>query len=300
MSGPERDLVGYGRDVPHAEWPGGARVAVSIVLNYEEGSERAAEFGDAEHEALGEIPRQIDPAYRDLAVESVYEYGSRAGVHRVMRLLRELGIRCTVFAAAVALERNPAVCEWIREDGHEPCSHGYRWSEDWTVDRDEQRRRIAAAVASIERTCGRRPVGWYCRWMPSEATRELLVEEGGFAYDSDAYNDDLPYWTRVLGRDHLVVPYTLLYNDARFTADGWSPADFADVCRRGFDELWREGAERPRLMSIGLHPRFIGQAARTSALREFLEHAQARGEVWFATREEIARHWRETHPPAGT
>jgi peptidoglycan/xylan/chitin deacetylase (PgdA/CDA1 family) len=292
-----RDLIGYGRDVPRVEWPGGARVAISLVLNYEEGSERSVELGDQQHESLGELARRVDPAYRDLAVESVYEYGSRAGVHRVLRLFDAYGVTCTFFAAAVALERNPEVAHSLRVGGHEPCAHGHRWSEDWLVDGDEQRARIARAVASITRTCGQRPLGWYSRWMPSELTRQLLVEEGGFLYDSDAYNDDLPYYTRVSGRDHLVVPYTLTYNDARFTADGYTPADFLDVCRRGFDYLWEEGATRPRMMSIGLHPRLIGQAARTSALRDFLEHAQQRGEVWFATRAEIARHWIETQPP---
>lgn len=296
LPAPTRDFAGYGRDVPRVTWPDGARLALNIVVNYEEGSERSFDNGDGANEGLGEVVRAVDPAYRDLATESVYEYGSRAGVFRVLRLLDEYRVPTTFFAAAVALERNPDVCAWIRRAGHEVCGHGYRWSEDWTVDRTEEGRRIAAAVESITRTCGARPVGWYNRWMPSVHTRELLVEEGGFAYDANAYNDDLPYWVRVHDRPHLVVPYTLTYNDQRYLT-GLSPTGFVDYCRRGIDELAREGATHPRMMSIGLHPRWTGQAGRASALREILAHARDRGDVWLARRDDIARCWAEQHPP---
>lgn len=296
-AGPGRDLVGYGREAPRVEWPGGARVAVSLVLNYEEGSERSFAFGDGRNEGLGEVSRAVDPGHRDLATESVYEYGSRAGVHRLLRLFDRYGVRCTFFAAAVALERNPDVAAWLREAGHEPCGHGYRWSEDWLVSRDEERELIRRAVESIERTTGERPVGWYNRWMPSLHTRELLVEEGGFLYDSNAYNDDLPYYVKVAGRQHLVVPYTLTYNDVRFVSGGvGGPADFFDLCRRGLDYLWEEGETHPRMLSIGLHPRWTGQAGRASALRDFIEHALARGDVWFARRRDIAEWWLERYP----
>ncbi len=301
MAGPPRDFVGYGRSVPAAGWPGGARLALNLVLNYEEGSERSPLEGDGRSEGLGEVPRVVAGEGRDLATESVYEYGSRAGVFRLLRLCERLGVRVTFFAAAVALERNPEVGAWIREAGHEPCGHGWRWSEDWLVPREEEAQRIRQAVASIERTCGTRPVGWYNRWMPSAHTRELLVEEGGFLYDSNAYNDDLPYYVPVLGRPHLVVPYTLAYNDVHYAYTTYSsPSAFVDTCRRAIDYLCREGDEAPRMMSIGLHARWSGQAGRASAVEEIVSHALSRGDVWVATRQEIALRWREHCPPAPT
>jgi allantoinase len=298
VSGGGRDYVGYGAEPPRVRWPGGARLALNVALNYEEGSERSF-TEDGVNESLGEIGRPVAPPARDMATESVYEYGSRAGVFRVLRIMDEFGMPLTMFAAAVALERNPGVCAWIRRAGHDVCGHGHRWSEDWTAGRDEERARIARAVESITRTCGRRPSGWYNRWMPSEHTRELLAEEGGFAYDSNAYNDDLPYWVRVAGRAHLVVPYTLTCNDSRYAVHGLPPSAFVDYCVRGIDELAREGETVPKMMTIGLHARFTGQAARASALREILEHVAARGDVWVARREDIAACWAEQHPPPG-
>lgn len=295
---PGRDFVGYGRNPPRVEWPNGARVALSLVLNYEEGSERSFWAGDNRNEGMGEVPRAIDPVYRDLATESVYEYGSRAGVHRLLRLFDRYRVRCTLFAAALALEANREVAAWAREAGHEVCGHGYRWSEDWTVSREEEGERIRLAVASIASTVGHRPVGWYNRWMPSPHTRSLLVEEGGFFYDSNAYNDDLPYYVTVAGKAHLVVPYTLTYNDSHYTyGQLGGPDDFLTYCRRGLDYLWDEGGDVPRLMSIGLHPRLSGQAARASAVRDFVEYALAKSGVWVATRAEIAAHWRHQRPP---
>ena len=240
----------------------------------------------------------MDPQYRDLCAESVYEYGSRAGIWRLMRLFDEYDVKVTFYACAVALERNPEVGQWVQEAGHEPCSHGWRWSEHWLFDREQEREHMQWAIESIERTCGERPLGWYCRYGPSVNTRELVVEEGGFVYDADAYNDDLPYFTEVKGQRHLVVPYTLTYNDGRYVlAQGYSgPSDFFDICRRGLDEYRREGeAGYPKMMSIGLHPRWVGQAARTNALREFIEYAQEQGDVWFARRIDIARWWLEHH-----
>ena len=299
VQGPGRDLVGYGRRKPRVVWPDGARVAVNIVVNNEEGSEYSWPAGDARNEGLAEINYVMQPGYRDLCAESVYEFGSRAGVHRLLELFDEYGIKTTFFTAAVALERNPDVAAWLRESGHEACSHGWRWIEHWLLSREEERDHIRWAVESITETCGERPLGWYCRYGPSVNTRELLVEEGGFVYDSDAYNDDLPYFTEVGGRRHLVVPYNSFpYNDVRFVlAQGYSsPADFYDSCRRGLDELWREGDRgHPKMMSIGLHPRLTGQAGRTSALREFIEYALARGGVWFTRRIDIARWWLDHH-----
>lgn len=293
-----RDYIGYGRSVPEVRWPGGATLALSLVLNYEEGSERSYEMGDGRNEGLGEVPRTVAGDFRDLATESVYEYGSRAGVHRLLRLFGRCQVRCTVFAAAVALERNPAVADAITEAGHEVCAHGWRWCEQWHLSAEEERRQIDAAVASIARTCGTRPVGWYSRWMPSERTRQLLAEEGGFLYDSDAYNDDLPYYVAAGGQIVLVVPYTQTYNDSRFFyGQAGSVAAFYQDCLAAADYLRDEGQTAPRMMSLGLHARLSGQAGRCAGLRDFIRALTERGDVWIATRREIAEWWWEHYPP---
>jgi peptidoglycan/xylan/chitin deacetylase (PgdA/CDA1 family) len=294
--GPRRDLIGYGRRKPKVRWPNDARVALSLIVNNEEGSEYSLPT-DGRNEGLAEIPYTMPPEYRDLCAESVYEYGGRAGIWRLLELFDELKVKTTFFAAAVTFEMNPEVAQAAMEGGHEPCSHGWRWEESWLLSRDEERQHIQWAIESFERSIGQRPVGWYYRYGPSVNTRELLVEEGGFLYDSDAYNDDLPYFTEVNGKRHLVLPYTLTYNDGRFVLpQGFGgPSDFVDLCKRGFDELGRE-ADRgyPKMMSVGLHPRWMGQAGRTSALREFIEYAQANG-AWIARRDEIARWWLDHH-----
>jgi peptidoglycan/xylan/chitin deacetylase (PgdA/CDA1 family) len=296
VPGPKRDYVGYGRHVPRVRWPNDARVAVSLVLNWEEGSEYSHPAGDGQNEGLAELAYNMPHEYRDLCVESIYEYGSRAGVWRLQRLFDELDVKVTFFGSAVAFERNPAVGEWLREAGHEPCSHGWRWEEMWRLSREEEREHMHAAIELIERTCGERPRGWYCRYGPSVNTRELLVEEGGFVYDSDAYNDDLPYFTEVNGKRHLVVPYSMTYNDGRFTLGDYAdPTSFFDYCKRGLDYLWDEGATHPKMMSIGLHSRWVGQAARAHALKEFIQYAQQKGGVWFARRIDIAEWWLEHH-----
>ncbi len=297
VPGPPRDFVGYGRNVPKVVWPNEARVAVNLVINYEEASEVHLAADGRNEAALGELPYVMDPRYRDLAIESVYEYGSRAGIWRLQRLFEAKKIPVTFFAAAVALERNPEVAAWLRDTEHEACSHGWRWEEMWLLSREEEKAHLQAAIRSFEATCGRRPLGWYCRYGPSVHTRELLVEEGGFVYDADAYNDDLPYYVEVQGKRHLVVPYSFTYNDARFVmAPGYGgPSDFFDLLKHGLDQYWVEGATHPRMMSIGLHPRLVGQAARSHALAEFLNYAQAKGGVWFATRLDIANWWHEHH-----
>ncbi len=296
---PPRDLVGYGSDAPHVTWPNRASVALNIAVNYEEGSETSYPAGDNRNEGLGEIAGSpIAPGYRDLAIESVYEYGSRAGIWRLLGLFDEYGIKVTLFAAAVALERNPAVGHRLRDSGHEACSHGWRWNESWTLTREHEKQQIAWAIESIRQTCGERPLGWYCRYGPSIHTRELLVEDGGFVYDSDSYGDDLPYFVTVAGKRHLVVPYSLATNDGGFVRPvGFArPSDYFDRQRRALDELRREGAAgRPKMMSVGLHPRWVGQAARTSALREFIEYALGAGDVWIARRIDIARWWLAHH-----
>lgn len=294
--GTERDLIGYGADVPTVRWPGGARVAVSICLNIEEGAEPGFLDGDGRNETSGEIDYPMRADYRDLSQESYFEYGSRAGVWRILRLLESFGVKVSVFAAAQALERNPSLARALVDAGHEVCAHGLRWTEPYDLDPEQERTEIRQAVDSIERTCGQRPVGWYTRYAPSVHTRRLLVEEGGFTYDSNAYNDDFPYWTVVGDRSHLVIPYTHTYNDGRFTGVFANPGDFFDVCSRGIRYLWEEGATHPRMMSIGLHPRLIGQAGRASALRDLLEWVADLGDVWFARRCDIASWWTEHHP----
>ena len=297
IPGPKRDYVGYGRRPPRVVWPNEAKVAVNIVVNYEEGSEYSMAAGDGRNEGLAEINYTMDPQYRDLCAESVYEYGSRAGIWRLMRVFDEYDVKSTFFACAVALERNPEVAQWLRESGHEPCSHGWRWEEHWLLDRETERQHIRWAIDSIEKSCGERPLGWYCRYGASVNTRELVVEEGGFLYDADAYNDDLPYFVEVQGKRHLVVPYSLDLNDVRFVmAQGYSSGrDFLDDAVATFDRLRRE-AERTgtaRMMSIGTHPRLFGRPARAEALARFIEYAQRTGDAWFARRDEIARFWLE-------
>jgi peptidoglycan/xylan/chitin deacetylase (PgdA/CDA1 family) len=291
--GPARDLVGYGATVPQVTWPNGANLALNIVVNYEEGSEYSYASGDAENDVLGDSAYRFPPGVRDLAQESMYEYGSRAGIWRLLRLFDEFAIPCTFFGCAVAFEANPAVARVASARGYDLVSHGWRWEEHWRLSEDEERAHIARAVQSFERTWGHRPTGWYCRYGPSVNTRRLVVEEGGFKFDCDAYNDDLPYFTTVAGRRHLVVPYSQTYNDSQGSRN---PTEFLDYIRRAYDELWLEGDRgTPRMMSVGLHPRLVGQAARISALREFLDHAVSRGKVWVARRTEIAEWWLANH-----
>lgn len=289
-----RDYRGYGRHVPRVKWPDGSRVAVSIQVNYEEGAEYTfAEKG--RNEGAGEFISAIT-GIPDRAVESTFEYGSRAGFWRVMRLLDEHGIVGTVNACAVAIERNSDVAQYLREAPHELACHGYRFEEVWNLDRNEERVLIQAAVESLTRSCGKRPVGWISRLMPSDYTRELLVEEGGFLYDSDALNDDLPYFVEVQGKSHLVVPFSFTYNDGRFIMAGCDdPGAFAQYCCGALDELRKEGATHPKMMTVSLHPRIIGQAGRVAALRTFLEYALEGGDVWFARRADIAQWWIDHH-----
>ncbi|MGH8994865.1 MAG: polysaccharide deacetylase family protein, partial [Acidimicrobiales bacterium] len=268
-SAPARDWAGYGASPPTGSWPGGARVALNVVVNIEEGAERSYFDGDECNEALVEMPRSVGPGVRDLAVESMYEYGSRAGIFRLLRLFERVGVPTTAFAAARALERAPDVAEVLARSDHEVCAHGLRWSEAWQMPPEEERAAIDQAVQSITASVGRRPVGWYSRWMPSVHTRRLLVEEGGFLYDADAYNDDVPYYAPAGGRWHLVVPYSLSCNDGAYSYGHLtSPSDFVDYGWRALTYLLGEDDGTPRVLSIGLHPRISGQPARASAVAE--------------------------------
>lgn len=296
VPGPRRELVGYGEHPPRVRWQDGAKVAVQIVVNYEEGSEKTFAMGDGMNDGMYELPFAVDDQ-RDLAVESMYEYGSRAGIWRLFRIFDAADVPVTFFASAVALERNPDVADKLRRRGDEAAGHGYRWSNHYEMTRDEEREAIKRAIASIERTTGSRPEGWYCREM-SVNTRDLVVEEGGFTYDSDTYNEDIPYWTEVGGRDHLVVPYSLVTNDARYimgTGYG-SPEHFFEYAKAALDRLRNDGDDVGRMMSIGLHPRITGNPARSDALARFIAYAQQFDDVAFMRRIDIARTFAEQVP----
>ncbi|MCY1339433.1 putative urate catabolism protein [compost metagenome] len=294
----ERDLAGYAGRPPHPHWPGEARVAVQFVLNVEEGAESSIDEGDAQSEAyLHELPgRPPRSGERDLSVEGMYEYGSRAGVWRILDLFAERGLPLTAFAVGRALELNPAIGAALRDGGHEVAGHGYRWLDYREVPEEEERRHIRLTIEAIERICGRRPLGWYTGRV-SRNTRRLLREEGGFLYSSDAYNDDLPYWLPDPPA-HLIIPYTLVNNDCRYLLPhGFaSGEDFFQLLRDAFDQLWEEGARQPKMLSVGLHGRISGHPARARALARFLDHVQAHDGVWVCRREEIARHWMGIDP----
>ena len=292
-----RDYVGYGPHPDPIEWPNGARIAISLVVNYEEGSEYSLLDGDALQETNNEVPSPVPPGERDLANESFFEYGSRVGVWRIMDILDEREVPATFFVCALALERNPHVGPEIVRRGHDILGHGYRWEESYKMDRETEREAMHRAIASIEQTTGQRPLGWYVRYGPSVNTRDLVVEEGGFVYDSNSYNDDLPYYTIVQGKKWLVIPYSLETNDTRFWRGGMSqPDDFYDSLRYGFDRLYREGATHPKMMSVGLHCRIVGRPSRAVALEKFIDYAKSHDDVWFARRIDIANWWLERYP----
>ncbi|KDM92274.1 allantoinase PuuE [Photobacterium galatheae] len=294
-----RNLIGYGAVPPHPRWPNDARVAVSFVLNYEEGGERCILHGDSESEAfLSEIPAaQPFPGQRHISMESIYEYGSRAGVWRILRLFKQYDIPLTIFGVAMALERHPDVAKAFVEAGHEICSHGYRWIDYQNMDESEERDHMMKAIEIIRDLTGERPYGWYTgRTGPN--TRRLVAEEGGFLYDSDAYDDDLPYWHEDGPKPQLVIPYTLDVNDMRFaTVQGFNAGDqFFNYLKDTFDTLYEEGETAPKMMSVGLHCRLIGRPGRIAALRRFLEYVRQHDKVWLCRRVDIAKHWHEHHP----
>lgn len=295
--GPKRDFHGYGRHGIQAKWPNGAKVALALVVNFESGAEASWPSGDRKNDRIFEFPYTVEDNVRDLAFESVSEYGSRAGVWRIQRMLDDLGLKVTFSGAAVAFARNPEVAAYVGEAGHEPGCHGYRWEEAWKMSRQEERERIHAAVEVIEQACGQRPIGFQARHSGSVNTRELIVEEGGFLYDCDSVNDDVPYFADVNGTQQLVLPYSSVHNDHRFVIpQGYSePGDFVKTLRRSLDYLREEGETHGKMMTIGVHAHWIGQPSRMSALREFLEYAIGTGDVWLAPRADIARWWVENH-----
>jgi peptidoglycan/xylan/chitin deacetylase (PgdA/CDA1 family) len=298
----QRDFVGYGRDTPDPRWPGGAKIAVNFVLNVEEGSEPSMQDGEGfsetnltEAQARAQIPRG-----RDLAAEGMFEFGSRIGFWRILRMFEERRIPLTFFACALALERNPQQAQAIRDSGMDVCSHGWRWVKHYEMDEAEERAQIARAKASFRRTLGQPVEGWYCRYGPSVNTRRLVVEHGGFCYDSDYYGEELPFWVTVQAQPHLVVPYSMTVNDARHFGAAATSDDWFAFCRDHFDLLYEEGARgRPKMMSVGLHSRITGQPARAMGLRRLLDHMARHPGVWFTRRIDIARHWQATHPYPG-
>jgi len=296
----ERDLVGYGRTPPKISWPDDARVVVNVVFVYEEGSEYSVLWGDDRNDGWGEYADPgVQPPQRDRGTEAHYEYGSRAGIWRLARIADSFAIPVTVSATAVALELNPAVAEWMRERDHDLLGHGWRWIEAWTLSREQERDQLTAAVETYERVLGSRPPGWNCRGWPSENTLELLSEEGGFVYHSDACADDLPYYESCRDVPFLVVPYSKTYNDSRFLMNpGFaSPRDYLDTLVMGLDELVHEGEQRQTMMTAVFHARWSGQAARAAVLRAFLEHAAAQPAVRFMRRADIAEWWLARYPP---
>jgi putative urate catabolism protein len=293
-----RDMIGYGPTPPDPKWPNGARLALNFVLNFEEGSEASFADGDGYSEAgLTEASPQSEGVEgRDLAAESMFEYGSRIGFWRIMRLFQERHLPMTIFGCALALERHPPAAQAIAQAGHDVCCHGWRWIKHFELDEEEEREHIRKAIASLHQSVGARPLGWYCRYGPSVHTRRLLVQEGGFLYDSDAYNDELPYWVEVEGKRHLVVPYTLGVNDSKFGRGVFATGeDFYTYAKESFDLLYREGARQPKMMSVGLHMRLIGHPGRAAGLERFLDHVMQHEEVWVCRREAIAQHWIAHH-----
>ncbi|MFO3705350.1 allantoinase PuuE [Xanthomonas codiaei] len=291
-----RDLVGYGATPPAAHWPGGARIAVQFVINYEEGAENCVLNGDAGSEAfLSEmVGAQAQPGARAMAMESLYEYGSRAGFWRLHRLFAARGVPVTVFGVANALASNPEAVAAMQAAGWEIASHGLRWIDYQQVDEATERAHIAQAIAVHTQVTGSRPLGWY-QGRTSPNTARLIAEEGGFVYDADSYADDVPYYDRRHGRAQLIVPYTLDANDMKFVAyNGFADGEpFFRYLRDGFEQLRSEGG---RMLSVGLHGRIAGKPARAAALARFVDHVLASGDAWVARRIDIARHWLQVHP----
>jgi allantoinase len=298
MTAYPRDMIGYGADPPHAHWPGKARVALQIVLNYEEGGESDVLHGDRASETfLSEILGAQAFEMRHLSMESIYEYGSRAGFWRLIREFERRALPVTIFGVSMALERNPDAVAAMVEGGHEIACHGWRWISYQQVDEATEREHMHRAVEIIQRMTGSAPLGWYTG-RDSPNTRRLVVEHGGFLYDADSYADDLPYWVQVSGKPHLVVPYTLDANDMRFaSAQGFNSGEqFYQYLKDSFDVLYAEGGTSPKMMSVGLHCRLAGRPGRFAALQRFLDYAQSNDKVWICRRVDIARHWVERHP----
>ena len=293
-----RDFVGYGNPLPKVRWPEGAKIAISVVVNYEEGSEYSLLDGDQAHEVNNEVPSPVPPTQRDLANESFFEYGSRVGVWRILKTLGDFSIPASFFCCALALERNTSVGPAIVAAGHEIVGHGNRWEEYYLLSKEEEELAIDKAVQSIRKTTGVEPLGWYTRYAPSENTRELIASHGGFIYDSNSYSDDIPYYVEANNEPWLVIPYSLEVNDTRFWRGGMNrPSDFLETLINTFDVLYEEGDENPKLMNIGLHCRIAGRPSRAGILKQFFQYVDEKSGVWFARRDQIAHWWLTEFPP---
>jgi peptidoglycan/xylan/chitin deacetylase (PgdA/CDA1 family) len=296
MLGFQRDFIGYGNKPPKVKWPQGRSLALQIVVNYEAGGERSILHGDEGPEMYGEWVN-LSPPKRDMAMESLFEYETRVAIWRLLELFDRHGVKVTFFATAKTLESNPAAARAIVERGHEICSHGYRWIEHYTMTREEERESIRKGIALIEKITGQRPLGWYCR-EPSPHTIELIAEEGGFLYDSDVYNDDLPYYANVHGKRLLLIPYTPDANDYNYLSNRFGNADeFYQYLRDSLDYLRGESMRNGRMMSVGIHVRISGRPGRTVAVDRFLQYAKQFEDVWITRRIDIAKWWLENYPP---
>lgn len=293
-----RDMAGYAGQPPHAQWPNGARLAVQFVLNFEEGGENHVLHGDSGSEQfLSDIIGAPSFPERHMSMDSLYEYGSRAGFWRIHQEFQKRGLPLTVFGVAMALARNPAIVEAIKAADYDVVSHGWRWIHYQNVDMQTERQHMQQAIEILDALFDKKPLGWYTG-RDSPNTRRLVVEQGDFLYDSDYYGDDLPFWTTVDSKPHLIVPYTLDANDMRFaTAQGFNTAEqFYTYLKDSFDVLYEEGETAPKMMSIGMHCRLLGRPGRFRALQRFLDYVQSHDDVWICRREDIARHWVEHHP----
>ena len=294
-----RDMIGYGNNLPKVRWPNKAKITIQFVLNYEEGGENNILHGDKASESFLSEIIGANPfiGQRHMSMESIYEYGSRSGVWRILNLFRQNKIPITIFAVAMALERNPMFCEQVLKDNHEICSHGLRWIDYKDIDEDIERSHMLHAIEIQKKVCGSRPLGWYTG-RTSVNTRKLVSEEGGFLYDSDDYSDDLPFWSKVIKKPHLIIPYTLDTNDMRFaTNQGFNTAQqFYTYLKNAFDTLYEEGHNSPKMLSIGLHCRLIGRPGRFSALKDFIRYIKKFENVWIAKRIDIARYWEKNFP----
>jgi allantoinase len=296
-AGRSRDFVGYGRQPPDPRWPNGAHVAVNFVINYEEGGEHSVPDGDPASEAALTEGATVSVAGRDLAAESMFEFGSRAGFWRLHRIFTKRNIPCTVFAIARALERNPEAVAAIREAGWDVAGHGLRWETHASLSPEAERDRIRRATEIITRCMGSRPEGWYTRYAPSLSTRAILLDEG-YSYDSDAYDDELPYWVKVGARDQLIIPYSLVHNDVRFPRQGITTgSDYFDYVKNAVQCVIDE--DPPRMLSFGLHNRIIGHPGRAYGLAKALDWLASQSKVWLVRRVDLAAHWRKWHPQPG-
>ncbi|WP_044419245.1 allantoinase PuuE [Halarcobacter anaerophilus] len=298
-----RDMIGYANEPINPKWPKGAKVALQFVLNYEEGAENCILHGDKASEVF--LSDMVNPeafvGQRHKSIESLYEYGSRVGVWRILELFKDFQIPVTIFAVAMAIARNPKVAEYLAKNDYDICSHGYRWLNYQKIEESIERDHLYKSIEILEKMLGKRPLGWYTG-RDSENTRKLVVQEGGFLYDSDAYNDDLPYFApEITTKKHLVIPYTMDVNDMRFMPHGFNSGDeFFTYLKDSFDALYLEGAKSPKMMSIGMHCRITGKPGRIMAMRKFLEYVRSFDDVWFCSRLDIANHWIKNFSSKGT